>query len=149
MKKVFIYYSYSGNGDLVAKYYKEKGYEIEEIVTREPLPDNKFLAILTGGFKALINYKDKIEKSFLPINEYDEIVIGSPIWNGRLSSPVNAFLANHDIVPKAFVLYSGSGKSPSATKTIIKKYPSSMIINLTEPKKHEEEFKDILNKKGQ
>ena len=140
MKKVFIYYSYSGNGDLVAKYYKEKGYEIEEIVTREPLPDNKFLAILTGGFKALINYKDKIEKSFLPVSEYDEIVIGSPIWNGRLSSPVNAFLANHDIVPKAFVLYSGSGKPNKATSYLKEKYPRSTIINMKEPAKNRKEL---------
>ena len=27
MKKVFIYYSYSGNGDLVAKYYIANFYE--------------------------------------------------------------------------------------------------------------------------
>ena len=148
MKKIFVYYSYSGNGDLVAKYYKEKGYEIEEIETKEPLPNAKFLAIIVGGFKALINYKDRIEKTFIPISQDDEIIIGSPIWNGKLSSPVNAFLDNYDIVPKAFVLYSGSGKSPKATSMIIKKYPTARIINLKEPKKNEEEFRDILDRMG-
>ena len=31
MKKVFIYYSLTGNGDLVSKFYKEKGYDIKKI----------------------------------------------------------------------------------------------------------------------
>ena len=148
MKKIFVYYSYSGNGDLVAKYFKERGYGIEEIITKEPLPSLKFLAIIVGGFKALINYKDKIEKSFLTFSADDEIIIGSPIWNGRLSTPVNAFLAKYDIVPKAFVLYSGSGKSPKATNTITKKYPTSMIVNIREPLENEKEFKETLNKMG-
>ena len=50
MKKVFIYYSLSGNGDAVASFLKKNGYEIIKVITKEPLSKNKVLSILTGGF---------------------------------------------------------------------------------------------------
>ena len=150
MKKVFVYYSYSGNGDLVAKYYKEKGYDIEKIVPQKPLPKNKFLAILIGGYKASVGYKEKLQKMSVDLNEYDEIVIGSPIWNSRLSSPVNTLLEEEKLNANniTFILYSGGGKPNKATDLLKEKYPQAKIINLTEPKKYTQEFKDILARKG-
>ena len=60
MKKLFIYYSLTGNGDMVANYLKDNGYDIRKVLTDEPLPDNYILRILTGGYKAMIKYKDKL-----------------------------------------------------------------------------------------
>ena len=150
MKKIFVYYSYSGNGDLVAEYYQEKGYDIEKIIPQKSLPKNKFLAILIGGYKASVGYKEKLKKISVDLNEYDEIVIGSPIWNSRLSSPINALLEEVKLTAKniTFILYSGSGKPNKATDLLKEKYPQAKIINLTEPKKYSQEFKDILTKKG-
>ena len=34
MKKLFIYYSLTGNGDIVADYLKDKGYSIKEVKKR-------------------------------------------------------------------------------------------------------------------
>ena len=83
-KKLFIYYSLSGNGDLVADYLKHT-YDIRKVVTKEPLPKNYILSLITGGFKAMINYHDKLDNFDNNIEDYNEIVIGSPIWNDRLS----------------------------------------------------------------
>lgn len=150
MKKIFIYYSYTGNGDKVAEFYQKNKYDIEKITTKEPLPKLKLLAIFIGGYKASINYKDKIEAIKKDINDYDEIVIGSPIWNSRLSSPINGLLSKYDFNNKnlTFILYSASGKPNKATNKLKELYPQSKIINLTEPKKYEKECKEILIKKG-
>ena len=150
MKKIFIYYSHSGNGDLVAEFYKKKGYDVEKIIPSNPLPKNKFLSILIGGYKASVGYNDKLKQLSIDPNNYDEIIIGSPIWNSRLSSPINSLLNKIQLATKktTFILYSASGKPNKATELLKKQYPKSRIINLTEPKKYPQEFEDILKKKG-
>ena len=112
MKKIFIYYSLTGNGDLIAEYLKRKGYEIRKVETGEPLPRNNILRILTGGYKAMINYEDRLVNFNDDISKYAEILIGSPIWNFRLSSPINTVLKLLNLKNKKvkFVLYSGSNK---------------------------------------
>lgn len=42
MKKIFIYYSLTGNGDEVANYLKNKGYDTRKIEVEKPLPNNFF-----------------------------------------------------------------------------------------------------------
>ena len=145
MKKIFIYYSFTGNGDIVASFLKEKGYDIKKIITKEPLSKNKVLAIMTGGFKALIGYKDKIEDLNIDLDKYHEILIGSPIWNSRISSPINTVLSelNLDNRNVNFILYSASGNATNALNKISKNYKKSKVIVLKEPKDNREE----INKK--
>lgn len=145
MKKIFIYYSLTGNGDAVADYLKNKEYDIRKVETSEPLPKNFILRILAGGYKAMISYEDKLIEFNNNIEEYDEIIIGSPIWNARLASPINTVLKMLDLKDKKvkFVLYSGSGKGPKATEEIKNKYPNSNIIDLIEPKNNKEELEKI------
>ena len=140
MKKVFLYYSLSGNGDIVSKIFKDNDYNIIKVTTKEELPKPFFLRMLVGGFKASIGYKDKIND--ISLEEYDKIIIGSPIWNSRISSPINSVLDKYDLSNKkiSFVFYSGSGTSKKATEVISKKYSNVKIINLKEPKKNKDEL---------
>ena len=148
MKKIFIYYSLTGNGDVVASYLKESNYDIRKVETKEVLPNNYILRILTGGYKAMINYEDELLNFNSNIEEYDEVMIGSPIWNSRLSSPINTILKKIDLKYKklTFILYSGSGVSKKATDLINKKYRDVKIINLKEPKTNKEELKKLIKK---
>ena len=145
MRKLFVYYSYSGNGDEVATCLKEKEYEIQKVKTSKPLPKNYALGIIVGGFKAGIHYQDPLVDFYSDVTLYDEIVIGSPIWNARFSSPINTVLEKLNLTNKnlTFVLYSGSGKSPKATQKIHENYPNAKIIDLQEPKKNKEELKKL------
>lgn len=145
MKKLFIYYSLTGNGDAVADYLKNSGYDIRKIETLEPLPDNNVLRILAGGYKAMINYEDKLYDWEKNIEEYDEICVGSPIWNGRLSSPINTVLKNLKLDNKkiTFVLYSGSGKAKKSESMLYSKYTGCNIVHLKEPKSNMEELQKI------
>ena len=137
MKKIFIYYSLTGNGEVIAEHLKINEYDIRKIETSKKLPENYILRILVGGYKTMINYEDKLINFNNKIEQYDEIIIGSPIWNSRLSSPINTVLKLLDFKDKkvSFILYSGSGKSQKATEIINKKYPNAKIIDLHEPKK--------------
>ena len=146
MKKIFIYYSFSGNGDEVASYLKDKGISIRKVETAKPLPKNMILSILSGGLLASINHKDKLVNFNPNISEYDEVIIGSPIWNDRLSCPINTVLDEIDLVGKkiTFILYSGSGKTKKAAEKIKMKYPQTKIIVIKEPKKYKTAYKEYL-----
>ena len=145
MSKLFIYYTLSGNGDVVSNYLKEKGFDIRKIETKYKLSRHMFPAMMKGGFHALIGKKAKLINYDNNINDYDEIIIGSPIWNSRLTPPINTVLKNTNLSNKkvTFILYSGGGYGKKATKKLSKKYPDSTIINIKQPKKYEEELKKI------
>ncbi len=145
MKKIFIYYSLTGNGDFIASYLKQKKYDLKNIEVQKNLPNNFLLRIIIGGFKSMIKYRDKIINFDVDINSYDEIVVGSPIWNDRVCSPIYSLLNDFDFSNKklSFILYSGSGKSTKALDYINNIFPNSKVFLLKEPLKNDNEIKKI------
>ena len=145
MKKLFIYFSLTGNGDLVADCLKEKGFEIRKVEMKKRLPKSFFFCILTGGFLAGLGVKSKLKEYDRSIDGYDEIIVGSPIWNGRFSSPLNRLLKDIDFKGKniKFLFTAGSGEGKHALKKANRLYPEAECIFLKEPKKHKEELGKI------
>lgn len=145
MKKLFIYYSLTGNGEVVAKKMQEKGYELRKVETVKGLPKVFFFAMLSGGFQAGLKKKAKLKEFDNDVSKYDEIVIGSPIWNGRISPAINTILANINLEGKAlsFVFYAGSGEGKHALKRINKEYPNAKCIFLKQPKDNPEELSKL------
>ena len=90
--------------------------------------------------------KSKLLKFDTSLSDYDEVIIGSPIWNARLSCPINAVLSACDLSNKrvSFILSSGSGEAPKAVKKINTDYPYAEIKILKEPLKNHDELKKIL-----
>ena len=142
MNRLFIYYSHTGNGDEVALRMKERGYEVRKAVEKAKMPKSFFLQMLVGGFRAGIHQKARLIGFDDDVAAYDEIVIGSPIWNGRFPPATNAILDRTELGEKklTFLLYSGSGTGKHALKKIGKDYPEAKVIFLQEPKKYPAEF---------
>lgn len=145
MKKLFIYYSNSGNGDVVAKHLAEKGFEIRKVRPKRELPKKFFFKVLFGGFLAGFNKKAALSGYDASVAEFDEIVIGSPVWNGKVSCPINTVLSKTDLKDKksAFILYAGGGVAEKAEERLKSLYPSADVIVLKEPKNHPDELKKI------
>lgn len=144
MKKIFIYYSLTNNGDVVADVFKEKGYEIRKVVTKKKYPNNRFFMIMAGGYKATFNKKDKLLEFDSDISNYNKIVIGSPIWNDRLSAPINSVISLLDLKDKdlSFVFYSASGKGDHAKEKVKDLFGADSII-LKEPKANKKELNKL------
>jgi len=123
----------------------QKGIDIRKVLLEKDMPKSRAGSILKGGFLASINYKSKLKDFNDNIDSYDEVIIGSPIWNSRLSSPINTVLSKLDLSNKkvTFILYSASGKDNKAMNKINKIYPNANIINLCEPSKND--FSDKLS----
>ncbi len=138
MKKLFLYYSLSGNGDAVAEYLQKKGYEIRKVESAKKPPKAFFFQIMKCGFNAGRGYCEPLRDYDADVSAYDEIVIGSPVWNGRLSCPINTVLKETALDGKklTFVLYSGSGAAPKATAKLSERFRDAEILHLKEPKKN-------------
>lgn len=145
MKKLYIYYSLTGNGDIIGAKLSDMGYDIRKIHVKKELPKLFFFRMMVGGYKTMINYKEKIIDFDYNIDDYKEIVIGSPVWNDRLCSPVSTLLNEIDFKDKklSFILYSGSGECKEGVSYIVNKYPEAKITILKEPLKYNNELDKI------
>ena len=145
MKRVFFYYSQSGNGDLIAEELKKQGFTIRKVVPKKKPPKAFFFQILAGGFGAGIGRKEPLCDFDADVTDFDEIVVGSPVWNGRLSCPINTVLDAVDLKDRhpSFVLYSGSGAAPKAEKKLKERFGDVRIVHLKEPKAHPEELEKL------
>ena len=145
MKKLFIYYSYTGSGDIVAKKMEEKGYEIRKVETVKSLPKSFFWGMMVGGFQAGMKKKAPLKEFDQDISNYDEVVLGSPIWNGSFSPALNSLVNILDLSNKklSFIFYAGSGEGPKAVKRLEKEYPNVPYVFLKDPKKYPEELNKL------
>lgn len=144
--KYFVYYSNSGNGDYVAEILKEYGYKAMKIETVKPLKKMNFFRIIKYGGQAMSNKKAQIIDLSLQLKDNDEVVVGSPIWNDRLSTPVNAFLAKYSLNKETtgFILYP-AGKTTKKSLERIKKMGFVLPpVVVPYPKKYKEEAKELL-----
>lgn len=144
---LLYYYSNTGNSKLVASKYQEKysDTEVRELVTKRKMPKSFFGQMMVGGFLAGIGKKDKLVNVNLDIEKFDEIVIASPIWNGKITPAVNMLLSLVDLKNKKlkFIFQSGSGEGKGALKKVNKLFPNSEVIFLKEPKKYPDEFNKL------
>ncbi len=146
MNKLFLYYSRTGNGDLVASFLKEKGYETYKVRPKHNLPKSFFWGTLFGGMLSGLNRKAPLKDFSINLNDYDEIIVGSPTWNGKFSTPINTVLKKLKGYEGKlyFVMYAGGGEAKSAPKKINKLFGDKPLIVLKEPKKYKEQL-DILD----
>ena len=145
MKKLFLYHSNTGSGDLVSKEFEKAGFELRKVVEKKKFPKSFFWSMMSGGFRASIGVKGKLINYDNDVSSFDKIVIGSPIWNGRFPPALNAVLKETNFEGKdlSFVFYSGSGEGKQAEERVKKEFPSAKILFLKEPKKHPDELKKL------
>ena len=145
--KYFIYYSNSGNGDVIASKLKEKGYEIVKVETIKPLGKMGFFKIIKYGGDAIFNKCAKIKPISLGFKESDEVVVGSPIWNDRLSTPINAVLKEFSFNKETtrFILYPAGETTNKSKDQIAKLGFKKEAVVIPHPKKSEKSLDEVLN----
>ena len=149
--KYFVYFSASGNGDFIANFLKEKGYEIVKVETLKPFGKVNFFRILKYGFRAGAQKREKIKDINLELNSDDEVVIGSPIWNDRLSTPINAVLDQIAFNKETtkFLVYPAGEKANKVFEQIEKLGFKNKPFVYPNPLKNQDKINDILNYLGE
>lgn len=144
MKSLVLYYSLSGNTEKYAKDIADQLHaDLLEIKLHKPMPDAKWKQMLFGGKQAVFNEKPGIEDLPETISEYDEIILGTPIWAGKPASPVNTVLTDPKIAEKVVAVFtlSASGNNTKCAKLLREKLPGlHTVISLKGPAdKHADE----------
>ncbi|MFT9056224.1 MAG: NAD(P)H-dependent oxidoreductase [Ethanoligenens sp.] len=112
MTSAVIYFSKSGTTATIAKHIaKELDAPAEGIVR---IGGGGVLAFFREIAQSLSGKQPNIQPLSLDISSYDRIIIGTPVWAGRVSSPVTSFLAQYGggIQSAAAFITHGDVKNP-------------------------------------
>ena len=115
MKTAIVYYSMNGNTAMVAgELAKHTGADLIGIRPEKAYPDKGLRKFLRGGKSAVMGEAPKLMPYTFHADEYDQVVIGFPVWAGNITPPIRTFvLENRDALKEkrvcAFACQGGSG----------------------------------------
>ena len=116
MKRLVAYFSASKTTEKAANMIAEAGgYDICEIIPKEAYTKAD-LNWMDKKSRSSIEMKDKkirpeIKDNDIDMSQYDEIILGFPIWWYVAPTIVNTFLEKYDFTGKKIVLFATSGGS--------------------------------------
>ncbi|MDD3027222.1 MAG: hypothetical protein PHI41_04125 [Erysipelotrichaceae bacterium] len=123
-KTIIVYYSSTGNTYMIAKYLHDQlDWEMVAVSLKKPLRLKGFFKYLYGGFMAISGCRPKLDNIEVDWDEFDRIIIASPIWAGRMAPAIRSLIeskvfANKDI----YFLYTNEGGAkniPRSARKII------------------------------
>ena len=110
MKRLVVYYSLSGNTEEAAKTIAERlGADLLKLETVKAMPKSFAAQMFIGGGQVVFNHIPRLKPFGIKISDYDEIILGSPIWNNKGVPAINAFLKDEDAAKKVTSLFFSSG----------------------------------------
>lgn len=130
-KKLVVFFSYTGNTKMIAGMIKDKlNCDILEIETVIPYSTDYQTVVdeeqNNEGSKVLPEIKD----INIDLNNYDEIIIGTPVWWYNAAPAVRKFLTKYDLSDKTVVPFATNAGWLGRTFVEIKKLcPNSNVIN--------------------
>ena len=112
-----IYYSFSGNTRRAMKEIAEAlGAEI--VAIDDGADRNGFLGFMSAGRDAMRRSTAPLKpfKTDKPIEEYKMVIVGSPVWAGRCSSPIRGLLKRRGLeMSRVSYVITRSGSRRSAS----------------------------------
>lgn len=107
MKKLVVYYSYTGNTKKIAKIIQEKlNCDILELTPKIPFSTDYQTVVDEYQNNSIDNKKVEINNINIDFSEYDEIIIGTPVWWYTISPVVTTFLKKYDLSTKKVYLFA-------------------------------------------
>ncbi len=123
MRSLVVFYSRTGNTRFMAeKVAAELSADTEEVVD---LKNRRgWLGFIRAGYDATRSKVTKIQKTQKSSWDYDLIVVGTPVWNSRLTPAIRTYLKENDLSQRRVALFStnegrGSEKTLAMMKSLI------------------------------
>jgi len=122
MKTLILFYSFSGRTrKLASQKASETGADIEEITETKKMSVLK--AYISGAYKAMKRKKTEIQPIKSQLNNYEKIIIMSPVWAGNPAPAFNSIVEHLPSGKKIELVMisagSGTKKSAEGTKNLI------------------------------
>ena len=109
MKTLIVYYSLDGHTRLIADILAGSlnGASSVDVFELRPLREtqlNGFFKYFVGGMRAIFGVKPALQTPLPGAKAYDLICLGTPVWGGRFTPPVNTFISGTDLACKKSAL---------------------------------------------
>lgn len=130
-KTLIVYFSWGGNTKTVANHIHDLiGGDIVEVETVIPYPDTyeEVTQIAPGELES--DYRPELKTKIENMDEYDTLIVGTPIWGSHLTPAMKSFLASYNLSGKfiaPFCTHGGSGTAQSVND-IRSVSPNSTIL---------------------
>jgi len=109
VRTLVVYYSLTGKTDVVAQALaKELGADVRRVEDVEK-PSVTWWFIVTGAISAIRGVESEIKPIDTGFQGYDQVFVGSPVWGGSPSTPINAFIAKADFTGKEVIAFMTMG----------------------------------------
>lgn len=147
MKPLIVFYSFTHNNNLLAKYLQnELGCDLMEI--REAKNRKKFTILLD----LIFNRTPRIKSYLHRVASYDHCIFISPVWAGKIATPLKSFLLQekNNIKDYSFITVCGGGNAKQKEKittqftTLLSHRPTSICelwVNDRLPKEKQDTIK--------
>jgi len=156
MNAIVMYYSRSGTTKKVAEAIASKlGCEIEELVDTQKRKG--IIGFLKSGYQAMKGKLTTLEPVKHDASQYDMVVLGTPVWGGRMSVPILTFITqNKEKIAEIalFITAGGTGNeeniSSAVTNLCGKKAKATLGLAMEDVKKDQfmdkvQGFVDMIN----
>lgn len=118
-KTLIVYFSWGGNTRAVASHIHDLiGGDMVEVETVIPYPDTYEEVIQIAPRELESDYRPELKTNVENMDEYDTLIVGTPIWGGHLAPAMKSFLASYDLAGKSiapFCTHGGSGTAQSVS----------------------------------
>ncbi len=106
-KKLVVYYSYTGHTRMIAESIQKKlGCDILEIKPVKPYSTNYQTVVDEEQNNDSLNKTPEIQKIDKDLKNYDEIIIGSPVWWYTIAPVIRTFLKENDLSGKTIKAFA-------------------------------------------
>jgi len=123
MKDLVVYYSLEGNTREAAEIIAGRLHaDILRLNTVKEIPRNKMKYVI-GGMQAVFGVCAKVKPIALNPEQYDRIILGTPVWAGKPAPAINTFLKSCNVKDKITALFtlSAGGDNERCVRNLRKK----------------------------
>jgi flavodoxin len=106
MKILVVYYSFEGNTRFAAETITRIcGADIMELKPVKEISTHGFMKFVWGGRQAVMKKKPPLLPSSITPDNYDLIIIGTPVWAFTVAPPLNSFFEEYPLKDKKIALF--------------------------------------------
>jgi flavodoxin len=150
MKTLVIYYSYEGTtkrmADMIAIKY---GFDVERLEVVNEKRKKGIMKYVWGGGQVLQKKEPELKELRHSINDYDRIIIGTPVWASSFAPAIRSFLKQNEIKGKEVAFFctymGGEGHTLADFREELKENKILGELRLNNVLKEMEESKEAIS----
>ena len=135
MKKIIIYYSYTGHTKMIAEYMAKKlNCEALELKPIKPYSTDYQTVVDEEQTNDTELHLREYESLNVDLKNYDEIILGTPVWWYSISPVIRSFLKQEDLTDKTILPFATNagwlGKTFKEIESLAKNKNAKVVSGL-------------------